>query len=99
MAFTGEAQSLVWQRAEIALRNGSPGSQSAMRALKSWLAAHKLALSTLQFVPFDRTTNGSDGTNADTVIVAGAGTLYYLYGKKFTTATLGYLKISNHATA
>ena len=99
MAFSGEAQSLVWQRAEIALRNASPGAQAAMRALKTWLAAHKLALSTLQFVAFDRTTNGTDGSNADTVICSAACTLYYLYGKKFTTATLSYLKISNHASA
>ncbi len=98
MAFSGEAQVLTWQRVDMALSNASPNAQMLFRAFKHWLAAHKQGPQ-LQFIPFNRTTNGSGDGNADTVIVAGAGTLLALYGKKYTGVVLSYLAVSNHATA
>lgn len=99
MAFSGEAEVLTWQRVDIALANASPLQQNLFRfGLKAWLTQFKQAPQ-LQFVPFDRTTNGSDGSNAATVICSGACTLVAIYGKKYTGTTLSYLALSNHATA
>jgi len=98
MAFSGEAEVLTWQRVDMALAAASPNVQMMFRAFKHWLAAHKQA-PLLQFIPFDRTTNGSDGTNAATVICSGAATLLAIYGKKYTGVVLSYLTVSNHATA
>jgi len=98
MAFTGEAEVLTWQRVTTALAGASPNVQMLFQAFKAWLTQHKMA-PLLQFVPFDRTTNGSNGGNATAVICAGACTLLALYGKKYTGTTLSYLGLSNHATA
>jgi len=98
MAFTGEAQVLTWQRVDAALANASPNAQMVFRQFKHWMAAHKQG-PLLQFVPFDRTTNGSNGGNAVAVVVVGAARLVALYGKKYTGTTLSYLALSNHGTA
>jgi len=106
MAFSGEAEVLTWQRVQAALTGGpgagvgaSPGAQNVFEfGIKSWMAQHKRAPQ-LQFVAFNRTTNGSDGGNATAVVCSGACTLIALYGKKYTGTTLSYLAISNHATA
>lgn len=99
MAFSGEAEVLTWQRVAIALANAAPGIANVFEfGVKSWLAQHKRAPQ-LQFVPFDRTTNGSDGGNATAVVCSGACTLLAIYGKKFTGTTLGNLAVSNHASA
>jgi hypothetical protein len=98
MAFVGEAPVLTWQRVDTALAAASPNAQMLFRSFKSWLMQHKQGPQ-LQFVPFDRTTNGSNGGNATAVIVAGAARLYAIYGKKYTGTTLSYLGASNHATA
>lgn len=99
MAFSGEAVNLTKQRSEQSTRNASPGVQSSLRAFWSFMLGQKLGLNQLQMVSFDHTTNGSNGSNADTVICAGACTLYLVYYKKFTGAVESFLKISNHATA
>jgi len=99
MAFSGEAQVLTWQRVDMALAGASPNAQMILaRSFKHWLAAHKQG-PLLQFIPFNRTTNGSGDGNADTVICGAAGTLLAVYGKKYTGVVLSYLAISNHATA
>lgn len=99
MAFAGEAEVLTWQRVSMALASASPGAQNVFEfGIKAYMAQHKRAPQ-LQFVPFNRTTNGSDGTNATAVICAGACTLIAIYGKKYTGTTLGYLATANHATA
>ncbi len=98
MAFSGEAEVLTWQRVDMALAAASPNAQMIFRQFKHWMAAHKQAPQ-LQFIPFDRTTNGSGDGNADTVICGAAATLIAVYGKKYTSVVLSYLAISNHATA
>ncbi len=104
MAFSGEAQVLTWQRVDMALTaplgtaGPSPNAQMVFRQFKHWMAAHKQGPQ-LQFIPFNRTTNGSGDGNADTVICGAAGTLLAVYGKKSTGVVLSYLSISNHATA
>ncbi len=99
MAFSGEAEVLTWERVRMALEGAAPAHQNLFRfGLKAWLTQFKQAPQ-LQFVPFDRTTNGSDGSNAATVICSGAATLIAIYGKKYTGTTLAYLALSNHASA
>ena len=98
MAFSGEAESLTWQRVDIGLAGASPAAQMNFRSFKRWLANQKLAPQ-LQYVAFDHTTNGSDGTNAATVICGAAATLQAVYAKKNSGTTLGYWCLSNHATA
>lgn len=100
MAFSGENANLTWQRVQIALDslNASPHTVAAFKRLKSFLAQDK-GNPNLQFIPIDKTVNGSDGGNADTVLCSGAARIYGFFVRKNTGTTAGYNKISNHASA
>lgn len=101
MAHTTESANLVWQKVDNALKSlgASPAAFEEILKLKAFLAQAKRNPN-LKFTPIDATTNGSDGSNADTVISDTANTcLVALYTKKGAGAVLAYDAIANHASA
>lgn len=98
MAITLENANAVWQRVNIASQGMSPWVRQQLKVLKQALS-QDFRNKDLQFVAFDRTTNGSDGGNADAVIADAACRVVAIVGRKYTTATSAYLKASNHASA
>lgn len=97
MAIALQGANLVWQKVTTALIGASPAAQLAFKQLKMVLATQGKNPQ-LQIVQFDSVTNGSDGGNATAVIADAACRVIAIYGKKSTGATVGYTKITDHAT-
>ena len=101
MAHTTENSNLVWQKVAIAAASMglAPNIVEELKKLKEFLATVG-GNPNLKFTPIDKTTNASDGSNADTVISDTANTaLVALVLKKNTGSTAAFNAIADHASA
>lgn len=106
MALTLESAGLTWQRVRIVLdgsgsgtiQGASPGARLVFDGIRKYFAQHK-GNPQMQYVEFDSVNNGSDGSNAVTVICAGACTLRAFYARKTGAGTAqAWLKMNNSLT-
>jgi hypothetical protein len=101
MAHTTQDAKLVWQQVKAAIDTIGLNKeiQDQMKALKDY-TSQVLGNPNLKFTAIDKTTNGSDGSNADTVISDTANTaLIALVLKKGTGSVAAFPSISDHASA
>lgn len=96
-----EAESLTWQRVDIALAGATPGAQFAFQGLRKWLAQQKAAPD-LRFTQLLNSTVSPNLATASTGGLFGliATRVYGIYIRKTTTAstTAAYLKMFDNAT-
>ncbi len=95
-----EAESLTWQRVDIALAGATPGAQFAFYGLKKWLAQQKAAPN-LRYTALINSTTSPNLATASTGGLYGlaATSVYGIYIRKTTVAstTAAYLKLFDFA--
>jgi len=97
-----EAESLTWQRVDVALAGATPGAQTIFRAFKTFMAGTK-ACPDLRYTSLINSTVSPNLATASTGGLYGLITtarLYAVYIRKTTTAstTAAYLKLFDDGT-